>query len=86
MEIIFQSIEGLHTACPAHQGDWYFTGNYPTPGVIGWRIGRLSTLSNRATIERINKFELLERAFDIDGIGAVARMVSLVRGCGKMSR
>ena len=32
VEIIFQSIEGLHTACPAHQGDWYFTGNYPTPG------------------------------------------------------
>jgi amidophosphoribosyltransferase len=32
VEIIFQRIEGLHTACPAHQGDWYFTGNYPTPG------------------------------------------------------
>jgi amidophosphoribosyltransferase len=31
-EIVFQSIEGLHEACPGHTGDWYFTGNYPTPG------------------------------------------------------
>jgi amidophosphoribosyltransferase len=32
VEVIFQTIEGLHEACPDHQGDWYFTGNYPTPG------------------------------------------------------
>ena len=32
VEIVFQSIEGLHQACPGHLGDWYFTGNYPTPG------------------------------------------------------
>ncbi|MDB4655650.1 amidophosphoribosyltransferase [Flavobacteriales bacterium] len=32
VKIIFQSIEGLHSACPDHLGDWYFTGNYPTPG------------------------------------------------------
>jgi amidophosphoribosyltransferase len=32
VEIVFQSIEGLHEACPDHLGDWYFTGNYPTPG------------------------------------------------------
>jgi len=32
VEIVFQSIEGLHEACPGHSGDWYFTGNYPTPG------------------------------------------------------
>jgi amidophosphoribosyltransferase len=30
--IVFQSIENLHEACPAHTGDWYFTGDYPTPG------------------------------------------------------
>jgi amidophosphoribosyltransferase len=30
--IVFQTIEGLHEACPGHTGDWYFTGNYPTPG------------------------------------------------------
>jgi len=32
VEILFQSIEGLHQACPGHTGDWYFTGDYPTPG------------------------------------------------------
>ena len=32
VELVFQSIEGLHEACPGHTGDWYFTGNYPTPG------------------------------------------------------
>lgn len=32
VDIVFQSIEGLHEACPGHSGDWYFTGNYPTPG------------------------------------------------------
>lgn len=32
VKLIFQSIEGLHSACPEHLGDWYFTGNYPTPG------------------------------------------------------
>jgi amidophosphoribosyltransferase len=30
--IIFQSLEGLHNACPDHKGDWYFSGDYPTPG------------------------------------------------------
>ena len=32
VELVFQSIEGLHEACPNHPGDWYFTGHYPTPG------------------------------------------------------
>nr|WP_321415546.1 amidophosphoribosyltransferase [uncultured Allomuricauda sp.] len=32
VEIIYQTIEGLHSACPKNLGDWYFTGNYPTPG------------------------------------------------------
>ena len=32
VEFVFQTIEGLHAACPDHQGDWYFTGQYPTPG------------------------------------------------------
>ena len=32
VELVFQSIEGLHKACPQHPGDWYFTGHYPTPG------------------------------------------------------
>ena len=32
VEVIFQTIEGLHKACPKNLGDWYFSGNYPTPG------------------------------------------------------
>jgi amidophosphoribosyltransferase len=32
IEIIFQKVEDLHQACPNHLGDWYFTGDYPTPG------------------------------------------------------
>ncbi len=32
VEFVFQTIEGLHAACPEHKGDWYFTGHYPTPG------------------------------------------------------
>jgi amidophosphoribosyltransferase len=30
--LVYQSLEGLHAACPNHSGDWYFSGNYPTPG------------------------------------------------------
>ena len=47
IELVFQSIEGLHKACPNHPGDWYFTGHYPTPG--GTR------LVNQAFINYINK-------------------------------
>ena len=32
VEIVYQTLEGLHNACPNHPGDWYFSGNYPTPG------------------------------------------------------
>lgn len=32
VEVIYQSVEGLHKACPDHLGDWYFSGNFPTPG------------------------------------------------------
>lgn len=47
VEIIYQSIENLHAACPNNTGDWYFTGNYPTPGgnkvvnkaFINWKKG-----------------------------------------------
>ncbi|MBO6027633.1 MAG: amidophosphoribosyltransferase [Bacteroidales bacterium] len=34
VELVFQSVEGLHRACPDHPGDWYFTGEYPTPGGV----------------------------------------------------
>ena len=32
VQVIYQTIENLHSACPSNLGDWYFTGNYPTPG------------------------------------------------------
>ena len=32
VQVIYQTIESLHQACPTNTGDWYFTGNYPTPG------------------------------------------------------
>ena len=32
VQIIYQKVSGLHQACPGHTGDWYFTGDYPTPG------------------------------------------------------
>src|SRR5690606_17585932 len=32
LEVVFQTVENLHKAIPHHSGDWYFTGNYPTPG------------------------------------------------------
>ncbi len=47
VDVIYQSIEGLHNACPHNQGDWYFTGNYPTPG--GNRV------ANRAFMKYMEK-------------------------------
>ena len=32
VEVLYQNIEDLHASCPTNTGDWYFTGNYPTPG------------------------------------------------------
>lgn len=48
VRLVFQSIEGLRAACPEHTGDWYFTGDYPTPGgnrvvnraFINWMEGK----------------------------------------------
>jgi len=50
VEIVFQSVENLHKACPDHKGDWYFSGNYPTPG--GNRMVNTAFLNY---IEGINK-------------------------------
>ena len=47
VELVFQSIEGLHRACPHHRGDWYFTGRYPTPGGI--------RLCNAAFVDYVEK-------------------------------
>lgn len=34
VEIVYQTLEGLHSSCPNHPGDWYFSGDYPTPGGV----------------------------------------------------
>ena len=34
VEIVYQTLDGLHEACPAHLGDWYFSGDYPTSGGV----------------------------------------------------
>jgi len=47
VEVIFQTLDNLHVACPNHMGDWYFSGNYPTPGgnkvvnkaFVNWKEG-----------------------------------------------
>ncbi|AKJ64137.1 class II glutamine amidotransferase [Kiritimatiella glycovorans] len=53
LQIIYQTIEDLHQACPSHRGDWYFTGHYPTPG--GNRV------ANRAFMHYVEKRD--ERAY-----------------------
>ena len=55
IELVFQSIGGLHTACPNHPGDWYFTGDYPTPGGV--------RLCNQAFVNYIEKVYNQETKF-----------------------
>lgn len=50
IEIVYQSIEGLHRACPNHPGDWYFSGDYPTPGGV--------KLVNKAFIDYVEQYYL----------------------------
>ncbi|MDE6152320.1 MAG: amidophosphoribosyltransferase [Prevotella sp.] len=47
IELVYQSIEGLHEACPNHPGDWYFTGRYPTSGGI--------RMANKAFVDYMDK-------------------------------
>ena len=53
IELVYQSIEGLHEACPQHPGDWYFTGHYPTPGGI-----RMVNLAFVNYVEQVLKLQL----------------------------
>ncbi len=55
VEVIFQTVEDLHSAIPDHQGDWYFTGNYPTPG--GYKV------VNQAFVGYMDKTS--ERPYDV---------------------
>jgi amidophosphoribosyltransferase len=45
VEVVFQTLDGLHQACPNHRGDWYFSGNYPTAG--GMRVVNRAFLNYR---------------------------------------
>ena len=47
VQIVYQPLEGLHAACPKHPGDWYFSGDYPTPGGV--------KLLNKAFIDYIEQ-------------------------------
>ena len=47
VQIVYQPLEGLHEACPKHPGDWYFSGDYPTPGGV--------KLLNKAFIDYIEQ-------------------------------
>ncbi len=53
VEIVYQTLDGLHEACPEHAGDWYFSGDYPTPGGV--------KLVNQAFIDYIEKVYQSER-------------------------
>ncbi len=57
LTIVYQSIEGLHRAISKNTGDWYFTGNYPTPGGI--------RMVNRAFIQFVNN-ETEKRPYDVE--------------------
>lgn len=48
VEIVYQTLDGLHQACPKHMGDWYFSGDYPTPGGI--------KMLNKVFIDYIEKY------------------------------
>ena len=53
IRIVFQTLEGLHHACPDHSGDWYFSGDYPTPGGV--------RKVNEAFIEYIEESQILNQ-------------------------
>ena len=53
IRIVFQTLEGLHQACPDHSGDWYFSGDYPTPGGV--------RKVNEAFIEYIEESQILNQ-------------------------
>ncbi len=57
VELVYQSVEGLHRACPGHPGDWYFTGEYPTPGGV--------RLCNEAFIAYVDRSGILHGATDM---------------------
>lgn len=51
VQIVYQTLDGLHEACPEHAGDWYFSGDYPTPGGV--------KLVNQAFIDYVESEDIL---------------------------
>ena len=51
VQIVYQTIDGLHKACPGHPGDWYFSGDYPTAGG--------NYLVNKAFIDYVENSDIL---------------------------
>ena len=51
VQIVYQPLEGLHQACPGHAGDWYFSGDYPTPGGV-----KMLNLAFMEYVERVYQY------------------------------
>jgi amidophosphoribosyltransferase len=56
IEVVYQSVEGLRSAMPEHSGDWYFTGEYPTPG--GYRVLNTAYLNWRKGADGKRAYEV----------------------------
>ena len=57
VQIVYQPLEGLHEACPKHPGDWYFSGDYPTPGGVKLLNNVSFTLSRTDKVAFIGESE-----------------------------
>lgn len=53
IEIVYQTLDGLHEACPEHKGDWYFSGDYPTPG--GVKLVNKAFVNYYENVFKVNK-------------------------------
>lgn len=53
IEIVYQTLDGLHKACPEHKGDWYFSGDYPTPG--GVKLVNKAFVNYYENVFKVNK-------------------------------
>ena len=76
VEIVYQTLDGLREACPDHTGDWYFSGDYPTPGGV--------KLVNQAFInymEEIYQFKQMS-----DGTATSGKTHTPVAGWGRTKR
>ena len=71
VEIVYQTLEGLHEACPDHEGDWYFSGDYPTPGGV--------KLVNQAFIDYVEQIYQSEKSREILTVNNRYRIFKVMR-------